>query len=215
MAGHAIGSVLPRLIRSRVSRRLSRIREPDDGGSACVHPDRGCAHPTDPCCRACGRDRGAQPPRSARLARALAQADAQPASEHLGRSAPRFGCSPTSSRPESTATSTGRRRATSSGLPRAARSTTGRAGAGTPKAPPPIPPVPASRSLKVGTLLAREHGGQLHRVTVVADGFAWNGATYTSLVRDRASRSPAHAGMDPASSACATDKADEQARKPT
>src|SRR4051812_41166672 len=46
-----------------------------------------------------------------------------------------------------------------------------RAGAGTPKAPPPIPPVPASRSLKVGTLLAREHGGHLHRIMVMADGF--------------------------------------------
>jgi hypothetical protein len=48
-------------------------------------------------------------------------------------------------------------------------------------APPAIPPVPAPRQLKAGTLLAREFGGQMHRVTVVADGFAWKGATYTSL----------------------------------
>src|SRR4051794_30805701 len=56
-----------------------------------------------------------------------------------------------------------------------------RAGEGRPKAPPPIPPVPASRSLKPGTLLAREHEGRLHRVTVMADGFAWNGTVYPSL----------------------------------
>lgn len=49
------------------------------------------------------------------------------------------------------------------------------------KTPPPVPPVPLSRALKPGTLLAREYGGQMHRVTAVADGFAWNGVTYTSL----------------------------------
>jgi hypothetical protein len=49
------------------------------------------------------------------------------------------------------------------------------------KAPPAVPPVPVPRRLKAGTLLAREFGGQMHRVTVVADGFAWNGAIYTSL----------------------------------
>ena len=27
----------------------------------------------------------------------------------------------------------------------------------------------------------REHAGRLHRVTVVPDGFAWNGSTYASL----------------------------------
>jgi DUF2924 family protein len=54
-------------------------------------------------------------------------------------------------------------------------------GGGKPKAPPPIPPVPATRSLKPGTLLAREHDGHLHRVTVMAEGFAWNGAVYQSL----------------------------------
>ena len=49
------------------------------------------------------------------------------------------------------------------------------------KAPLPIPPAPTGRRLKVGTLLAREHAGHLHEVTVVADGFVWNGSTYTSL----------------------------------
>ena len=50
-----------------------------------------------------------------------------------------------------------------------------------PKAPPPVPPVPVSRRLKVGILLAREFGGQMHTVTVMPEGFAWNGSTYTSL----------------------------------
>jgi len=49
------------------------------------------------------------------------------------------------------------------------------------KAPPLVPPVPTCRRLKVGTLLAREHDGRMHQVTVVADGFAWDGSTYTSL----------------------------------
>ncbi len=56
-----------------------------------------------------------------------------------------------------------------------------RAGEGRPKAPPPVPPVPASRSLKPGTLLARELAGHLLRVTVMADGFDWNGTVYASL----------------------------------
>ena len=50
-----------------------------------------------------------------------------------------------------------------------------------PKAVPPIPPVPLKRSLKPGTILAREHGGALHRVMVLDEGFAWNGSTYGSL----------------------------------
>ncbi len=49
------------------------------------------------------------------------------------------------------------------------------------KRPPPIPPVPDKRSLKPGTILAREHEGELHRVMVLDQGFAWNGATYRSL----------------------------------
>jgi hypothetical protein len=50
-----------------------------------------------------------------------------------------------------------------------------------PRAVPPIPPVPSHGSLKSGTLLAREHGGIMHRVVVVPDGFLWNETTYSSL----------------------------------
>ena len=50
-----------------------------------------------------------------------------------------------------------------------------------PKAVPLIPPVPPNRGLKPGTLLVREHGGVMHRVMVMADGFAWNGTTYSNL----------------------------------
>lgn len=32
-----------------------------------------------------------------------------------------------------------------------------------------------------GTQLVREHAGQVHRVTVTAAGYLWNGATYASL----------------------------------
>jgi hypothetical protein len=35
--------------------------------------------------------------------------------------------------------------------------------------------------LSPGTVLAREWNGQMHRVAVLADGFAWNGKTYPSL----------------------------------
>ena len=42
-------------------------------------------------------------------------------------------------------------------------------------------PAPNRRSLKPGTLLAREHGGTMHRVVVVADGYLWNEKTYRSL----------------------------------
>ena len=34
-----------------------------------------------------------------------------------------------------------------------------------------------------GTILVREWQGRLHRVAVLKDGFAWNGATYASLSR--------------------------------
>ena len=37
--------------------------------------------------------------------------------------------------------------------------------------------------LRPGTVLAREWKGKMQRVAVVADGFAWNGATYSSLSR--------------------------------
>ena len=49
------------------------------------------------------------------------------------------------------------------------------------KNPPLIPPVPDKRSLKLGTILAREHEGVLHRVIVVEGGFAWNDKKYKSL----------------------------------
>ncbi|TAL81645.1 MAG: DUF2924 domain-containing protein [Beijerinckiaceae bacterium] len=35
--------------------------------------------------------------------------------------------------------------------------------------------------LRPGTLLIREHGGVMHRVSVRASGFKWNGQTYDSL----------------------------------
>ena len=35
--------------------------------------------------------------------------------------------------------------------------------------------------LRPGTVLGREWNGQVHRVAVLADGFAWNGETYPSL----------------------------------
>ena len=35
--------------------------------------------------------------------------------------------------------------------------------------------------LHPGTMLAREWNGQMQRVAVLTDGFAWNGKTYTSL----------------------------------
>jgi hypothetical protein len=37
------------------------------------------------------------------------------------------------------------------------------------------------RRLKAGTVLIREYQGQRHTVTVVPDGFVWQGSTYTSL----------------------------------
>ncbi len=36
-------------------------------------------------------------------------------------------------------------------------------------------------SLRPGTVLGREWNGRMHRVTVLADGFAWNGKTQPSL----------------------------------
>lgn len=38
-----------------------------------------------------------------------------------------------------------------------------------------------SAALRVGTVLEREYGGVLHRVTVMKDGCAWNGQEYRSL----------------------------------
>jgi hypothetical protein len=42
-------------------------------------------------------------------------------------------------------------------------------------------PSELSRRLKPGTVLIREYKGERHTVTVVPDGFVWQGATYTSL----------------------------------
>jgi hypothetical protein len=51
----------------------------------------------------------------------------------------------------------------------------------TPKAVPRVPPVRNHRSLKAGTLLAREYGGTMQRVVVVPNGFLWNETTYATL----------------------------------
>jgi hypothetical protein len=40
---------------------------------------------------------------------------------------------------------------------------------------------PAIASLRPGTVLGREWKGRMHRVAVMADGFAWNGISYPSL----------------------------------
>ena len=40
---------------------------------------------------------------------------------------------------------------------------------------------PPRRRLKPGTMLVRDYQGQRHTVTVVSDGFDWQGATYPSL----------------------------------
>jgi hypothetical protein len=38
-------------------------------------------------------------------------------------------------------------------------------------------------SLRPGTVLGREWNGQMQKVTVLADGFAWNGKAYPSLTK--------------------------------
>lgn len=42
-------------------------------------------------------------------------------------------------------------------------------------------PTPAANGPRPGTILVREWAGRLCRVTVLEDGFAWNGKTYRSL----------------------------------
>ena len=49
------------------------------------------------------------------------------------------------------------------------------------KTSPLVPPVLEKRSLKLGTILVREHEGELNKVIVVEGGFAWNETTYRSL----------------------------------
>ena len=38
-----------------------------------------------------------------------------------------------------------------------------------------------TRDMSPGTMLGREWNGRMHRVAVLAEGFAWNGKTYPSL----------------------------------
>ncbi len=47
----------------------------------------------------------------------------------------------------------------------------------------PVPPVPDPRRgrLRPGTMLEREHDGILQRVSVIDEGFSWQGTTYQSL----------------------------------
>ena len=40
---------------------------------------------------------------------------------------------------------------------------------------------PQFKPIRNGTVLVREHAGVLHRVTVAADGFEWNGRIFGSL----------------------------------
>ncbi len=42
-------------------------------------------------------------------------------------------------------------------------------------------PLVSVRIIRPGTVLLRKHTGVAHRVTVLADGFGWNGRTYDSL----------------------------------
>jgi DUF2924 family protein len=41
--------------------------------------------------------------------------------------------------------------------------------------------VRAIATIQQGTILSREWNGRMHRVSVLTDGFAWNGKTYPSL----------------------------------
>ena len=44
-----------------------------------------------------------------------------------------------------------------------------------------VDPTRLTSNVRPGTIMAREWNGRMHRVTVLADGFAWNGKTYPSL----------------------------------
>jgi hypothetical protein len=50
-------------------------------------------------------------------------------------------------------------------------------------APPPQAHPKDSRLPAVGTVLTREHSGETHAITVLADGFEYRGKTYPSLSR--------------------------------
>jgi hypothetical protein len=66
-------------------------------------------------------------------------------------------------------------------LDRVAREWQARRASGTPRSPTAILPPPKPRPLKAGTLLEREHGGRMHQVVVMKNGFGWNETTYRSL----------------------------------
>jgi hypothetical protein len=68
--------------------------------------------------------------------------------------------------------------------------------------------------LKPGALLIREWQGRIERVTVVSDGFAWNGAIYASLSA-AAFASRARSGTATGSSACGSKTASEPASRAT
>ena len=40
---------------------------------------------------------------------------------------------------------------------------------------------PPRKTVRTGTVVVREHGGVLHRVTAMPDGFEWRGRTFRSL----------------------------------
>lgn len=46
---------------------------------------------------------------------------------------------------------------------------------------PKVPPPPALARFKSGTVLMREHAGEMHEVTVLDAGYAWKGTVYRSL----------------------------------
>jgi DUF2924 family protein len=52
---------------------------------------------------------------------------------------------------------------------------------GKPEAGPIAKRSPRFEPIRSGTVLVREHAGVLHRVTVAADGFEWNGRIFGSL----------------------------------
>ncbi len=58
---------------------------------------------------------------------------------------------------------------------------TGKAGTGVPTLESLNVSSRGAKSLAPGTVISREYGGTMHRVMVLAEGFAWNGVTYRSL----------------------------------
>ena len=45
----------------------------------------------------------------------------------------------------------------------------------------PALPYPDHHRLKPGVVLVREHGGEMHRVMVLGEGYAWKGKSFASL----------------------------------